>query len=391
MIYSELAGERVSRLGFGGMRFPLLEDGSVDEAQVREMVVAALGAGINYFDTAYPYHGGDSERIFGRILGEYPRESWLLASKYPGHQIFSEGHDPAGVFEKQLAKCGVEYFDFYLLHNVYEGSLSTYLDPEVGIIEYFKEQKRLGRIKHLGFSTHAQTECLRTFLDLHGDSMEFCQIQLNYLDWSLQDGVAKYQLLTERGIPVVVMEPLRGGRLVRLSEGEEQRLRAMRANDKPAAWSFQFLKDLPNVRVVLSGMSSVDQVLENAALFSASEPLSSEEREALLDIAEAMGDAAPCTACRYCCDHCPAGLDIPYLLEVCNNMKFAPSTNVAMSVEFLDPEKRPEKCVSCGACRHMCPQGIDVPSELAGLVERLSDTPTWASVCVEREAAAKRN
>ncbi|MBQ9955747.1 MAG: aldo/keto reductase [Eggerthellaceae bacterium] len=390
MIYSDMTGNCVSRLGFGGMRFPLLEDGRIDEAQVREMVAAAIAGGVNYFDTAYPYHGGDSERVLGRILAEYPRESWLLASKYPGHQLFSEGHDPAGVFEKQLEKCGVDYFDFYLLHNVYEGSLATYLDPEIGIIEYFKEQKRRGRIKHLGFSTHAQTQCLRKFLDLHGADMEFCQIQLNYLDWTLQDGKAKYELLTERGVPIVVMEPLRGGRLATLSDDQMERLRSVWLEEKPAALSFRFLQDLPNVRVVLSGMSNVSQIRENVAAFAGSQPLSADERALLLDLAEEMKESVPCTACRYCCDDCPAGLDIPYLLEVYNNMRFAPSTNVAMSVEFMDPEKRPEKCTACGACSRICPQGIDVPTALADLVERIGGVTPWASVCVEREAAAKR-
>lgn len=192
MITNEFQGKQLSRLGFGTMRLPVKANGSIDEAQVTEMVAYAIGHGVNYFDTAYPYHGGQSERVIGRVLKSYPRESFYLATKYPGHQILSGGYHPAEIFEEQLQKCGVDYFDFYLLHNVYEKSMETYLDPRWGIIDYFKEQKRLGRIRHLGFSSHAGVRSLKEFLDTCGDDMEFCQIQLNYLDWTLQDAKGKY-------------------------------------------------------------------------------------------------------------------------------------------------------------------------------------------------------
>ena len=173
MITKQFQDKTLSLLGFGTMRLPLNADGSIDEAQVNDMTRYAMEQGVNYFDTAYPYHDGDSERVMGRILSEYPRDSYYLATKYPGHQLISTGYNPADIFEKQLEKCGVDYFDFYLLHNVYEKSMETYLDPQWGIIDYFKEQKRLGRIRHLGFSTHAQTACLKEFLDLYGQDMEF--------------------------------------------------------------------------------------------------------------------------------------------------------------------------------------------------------------------------
>ena len=201
MIYSEFCGKKLSLLGFGAMRLPQ-KDGGIDCELTEEMVKYAIDNGVNYFDTAWPYHGGESERVLGKILSGYDRDKFYLATKYPGHQL-SSSYDPAAIFEKQLEKCGVEYFDFYLLHNVYEKSLDVYFDPKWGIIDYFREQKRLGRIKHLGFSSHGQPENLREFLDICGD-MEFCQIQLNYLDWTLQDAKAKYELLTERGIPVCV-------------------------------------------------------------------------------------------------------------------------------------------------------------------------------------------
>ena len=229
MIYSDFHGKKLSLLGFGTMRLPLIPGGTaadIDQEQVDKMVAYAIGHGVNYFDTAYPYHGSMSEIAIGKALSAYPRDSFFLADKFPGHQIASS-YDPAGVFEDQLRKCGVDYFDFYLMHNVNEHSIRTYKDEKWHIVEYFIEQKRLGRIKHLGFSCHGSVENIREFLDAFGEHMEFCQIQLNYLDWSLQDAKGKYALLTQRGIPVWVMEPVRGGKLVRLPAADAERLAAL--------------------------------------------------------------------------------------------------------------------------------------------------------------------
>lgn len=389
MIDSDFQDKRLGLLGFGTMRLPTHADGSIDEAQVAEMTAYALEHGVNYFDTAYPYHGGESERVIGRVLSKYPRDSWYLATKYPGHQISSTGYNPAEIFEEQLQKCGVEYFDFYLLHNVYEKSMEVYLDPKWGIIDYFKEQKRLGRIKHLGFSCHAETKGLKEFLDACGEDMEFCQIQLNYLDWTLQDAKGKYDLLTERGIPVWVMEPVRGGRLASLSDAEEAKLKALRPEDSVASWGFRFLQALPNVKMVLSGMSSMEQMVDNVKTFSEDKPLTAEETALLLDIAEGMKDSIPCTACRYCCDGCPAGLDIPGLISTYNELRFSPAVNVAMRIEFMPEDKKPTACIGCGQCTRMCPQNIDVPGALKDFAEKLSKLPSWAEICRQREAAAK--
>ena len=389
MIYSEFQDKRLSLLGFGTMRLPTHADGSIDEAQVAEKTSYALEHGVNYFDTAYPYHGGESERVIGRALSKYPRDRWYLATKYPGHQISNTGYNPAEIFEEQLQKCGVEYFDFYLLHNVYEKSMEVYLNPKWGIIDYFKEQKRLGRIKHLGFSCHAETKGLKEFLDECGEDMEFCQIQLNYLDWTLQDAKGKYDLLTERGIPVWVMEPVRGGRLASLSDAEEAKLKALRPEDSVASWGFRFLQALPNVKMVLSGMSSMEQMVDNVKTFSEDKPLTVEETALLLDIAEGMKDSIPCTACRYCCDGCPAGLDIPGLISTYNELRFSPAVNVAMRIEFMPEDKKPTACIGCGQCTRMCPQNIDIPGALKDFAEKLSKLPSWAEICRQREAAAK--
>ena len=389
MLYSNVLGDRLSLLGFGAMRLPTLPDGTIDAVTTKQMVDAAVASGINYFDTAYPYHGGHSETVLCDCLRAYPRESYYLADKYPGHQL-ADSYDPAEVFEDQLKKCGVDYFDYYLLHNVYEKSVEVYTDPQWGIIEYFKEQKRLGRIRHLGFSSHASVECLEEFLNAHGEDMEFCQIQLNYLDWTLENAAAKYALLTERKIPVWVMEPLRGGKLATLSPEDTAGLRALRPDESTAAWAFRFLQSLPNVAVVLSGMSAPTQLADNVKTFEECKPLADGEAALLLDIAETLKNAIPCTACRYCCDGCPVGLDIPKLLAVYNNIRYAPTTNTAMTIEALPAEKQPAACIGCGACSAVCPQKIDIPMHLQAFAETLKTIPSWAEISRQRAEAAKK-
>lgn len=391
MIYSDFNGIKLPLLGFGAMRLPLLSDktdGSVDEAQVSDMVEYAISHGVNYFDTAYPYHGGESERIIGRILKKYPRDQFYLATKYPGHQI-SKSYDPAAVFEEQLEKCGVDHFDFYLLHNVHENSIRTYCDPKWGIIDYFLEQKKKGRIHYLGFSSHGGVDNLRKFLDLHGDNMDFCQIQLNYLDWTLQDAKTKYELLTERKIPVWVMEPVRGGKLAKLSDSNEQKLKAIRPDESIPAWAFRFLQGLPNVHMILSGMSNMEQMQDNVHTFEVRSPLSESEQSLLFDIAEEMKNSIPCTACRYCCAGCPKGLNIPMLLSYYNEFRFSPGLNTSARLDALPDDKRPSACIGCGKCTKICPQKIDIPAAMHEFADRLAQMPSWAEVCRKREEAKK--
>lgn len=391
MITSEFKGNQLSLLGFGTMRLPLLSDGSgaVDEKQVAEMVRYAAAHGVNYYDTAYPYHNSTSEIIIGKALKQLPRESFYLATKYPGHQI-AASYDPAAVFEEQLKKCDVEYFDFYLLHNVYENSLATYTDPKWGIVDYFVEQKKRGCIKHLGFSCHGLQDTLAAFLGRYGDVMEFCQIQLNYLDWTLQDAKAKYELLTQRGIPVWVMEPVRGGKLAKLDEASEAKLRALRPEESAAAWAFRWLQGLPNVKMILSGMSDMAQMEDNVHTFETRGPLTEAEAAVLMDIAEGMKNSVPCTACRYCTSDCPKKLDIPQLLSLYNEMRFAPSMNIGMAIDGLDAARRPQACVGCGRCAKICPQKIDIPAAMKEFSARLEAMPHWADICKARDEAAKK-
>lgn len=392
MLTNEFKGITLSRLGFGTMRLPLLPGETaataIDVRQVNEMVDYALAHGVNYFDTAYPYHGGLSERVVGEALARHPREGYFLADKYPGHQI-SERYDPAEIFEEQLKKCGVEYFDFYLLHNVYENSLPVYKDERWKIVEYFVGQKRLGRIRHLGFSCHGGLPVLEEFLDYCGEHMEFCQIQLNYLDWTLQRAKEKYELLTARGIPVWVMEPIRGGRLASLPEEAMQRLRAYRPAETGASWALRYLQGLPNVKMILSGMSSMEQMRQNIASFEEHAPLTGEERAALLEIAEQLKNAVPCTACRYCCDGCPKGLDIPMMIAEYNEIRYQPQMYTRMKFDALPVDKQPSACIACGKCSRTCPQGIDVPAILKELTGLLPTLPDWAEICRQRAEAAR--
>lgn len=217
--------------------------------------------------------------------------------------------------------------------------------------------------------------------------MEFCQIQLNYMDWTLQNAREKYQLLTERNIPVWVMEPVRGGRLAHLTKEDKEKLGSFRPDESEAAWAFRFLQGLPNVKMVLSGMSNMEQMEDNVKTFREEKPLSEEESRALMEIAEGMKNSVPCTACRYCCDGCPKGLDIPMLLATYNEVRFLPAMNARMRIDALPEEKRPAACIACGKCSQICPQGINIPKELKDFAAALKSIPSWEEICRQRDAA----
>lgn len=278
--------------------------------------------GVNYYDTAWGYHGGNSELVMGKALKNYPRESFYLASKFPGYDL-SNMDKVEEIFEKQLEKCQVEYFDFYLFHNVCEMNIDAYLDPKYGIFDYLIKQKENGRIRHLGFSAHGGIDVLKRFLEAYGEHMEFCQLQLNYLDWIFQNGKEKVQLMKEHDIPVWVMEPVRGGKVAALSEDQESRLKALRPDESIAAWAFRFLQSVPEVKVVLSGMSNMEQLKENIHTYEEEKPLNEKEMDTLMGITDEMvkKTSVPCTACHYCVDHCPQGLDIQGFWRCTTNMR----------------------------------------------------------------------
>lgn len=363
MVYKEFQGRKLSALGMGAMRLPVIDgnDARIDEEAVSRMVAYAMEKGINYYDTAWGYHDGNSEIVMGKVLHQYPREDFYLASKFPGYDLANMTRVEE-IFEKQLEKCQVDYFDFYLFHNVCEMNIDAYLDPQYDIFDYLMEQKKNGRIRHLGFSAHGSYDIMKRFLEAYGRDMEFCQIQLNYLDWSFQNAKEKVELLKEYHIPVWVMEPLRGGRLAKLPEDSVKKLEQLRPDETVPAWAFRFLQGIPDVKVVLSGMSDFEQLRENIKTFEEDKPLDSEEEEMLLSIADGMlNGILPCTACKYCVSHCPKGLEIPSLLELYNEHRFTGGGFIApMALSALPQDKQPGACIGCRSCEAVCPQQIKI-------------------------------
>ena len=378
MYYKEIAGVKVSALGMGNMRLPTVDgqENRIEKEKAREIIDYAMSHGINYYDTAYRYHGGESERFIGEALKKYPRESFLLASKFPGHMMvkkeggvvgFTSGlagwpdSTVEGVFAEQLEKCQVDYFDFYLLHNVNEKSLAIYDDEELGVVAFVERMKAEGKIRHLGFSSHAVSPAtIDDFLTRHEGVFDFVQIQLNYLDWKLQDARGKYEVITKHGLKVVVMEGVRGGRLAQLPEAQTARLREARAGDSAARWALRWLQSLPEVAVVLSGMTTLEQIQENVETFAAPDPVSEAEKAMLAEVADSMLSWVPCTGCRYCTEGCPMELEIPKIIAAYNGVKngdFMARYDLDKAGEAMDARR----CVGCGACAGICPQGIAVP------------------------------
>lgn len=378
MIYKRFQNEKLSMLGFGCMRLPVKNGvyADIDEAAAEKMVELAMKSGVNYYDTAWGYHDGNSETVMGRILARYPRDSFYLASKFPGYDL-SNMDKVEEIFEKQLKKCGVEYFDFYLFHNVCEANIDAYLDEKYGIFDYLIKQKQNGRIRHLGFSAHGDMDVLTRFLDKYGKYMEFGQLQINYLDWEFQNAKQKTELLSSRNIPVWVMEPLRGGKLAKLDAEYETKLKKLRPSEGVPAWAFRFLQSLPQVCVILSGMSDLAQVEDNINTFKDDKPLDADEMRAILGIAEDMTGKTklPCTACKYCTSHCPQGLDIPELIKLYNEHRFTGGGFIApMALSSYKEDKKPSACIGCRSCEKVCPQGIKISEMMTDFTSRLKES-----------------
>ena len=375
MIYREFQDLRLSALGMGAMRLPVFssDEADVDVKAAEEMIDYAMAKGVNYYDTAWPYHGGKSETVLGSALKKYPREQFYLADKFPGYDLVNIDKVES-IFEEQLKKCQVSYFDFYLFHNVCEMNIDSYLDPKYRIFDYLVKQKKAGRIRHLGFSAHGNYDVMKRFLEAYGHEMEFCQIQLNYLDWKFQEADKKMELLREYHLPVWVMEPLRGGRLASLDQLYEEQLKALRPKESIPAWAFRFLQSLPEVTVVLSGMSNMEQLRANIETFGEEKPLEEKEKEALLAIAGEMVEkiALPCTACRYCVSHCSKELDIPFLLSLYNEHCFTEGGFIApMALSSLPADKQPDACVGCRNCEAVCPQQLKISEAMADFAQKL--------------------
>ena len=375
MMYRDFQDVKLSALGMGAMRLPVVDgdDSKIDEAAAFAMVDEAMARGVNYYDTAWGYHNGNSELVMGKALARHPREKFYLATKFPGYDLSNMGKVEE-IFKKQLEKCQVEYFDFYLFHNVCEMNIDAYLDPKYGTYDYLLAQKKNGRIRHLGFSAHGDYDVMKRFLEAYGKDMEFCQIQLNYLDWDFQDAKRKVELLNQWNIPVWVMEPLRGGKLASLAPEDEAKLKALRPDEGIPAWAFRYLQSIPSVVVTLSGMSNMEQMKDNIATFETDKPLNETELETLHAIAQGMVKkiVLPCTACHYCTSHCPQGLDIPNLLSLYNEHCFTQGGFIApMALSAIPADKQPSACIGCRSCEAVCPQGIKISEAMADFTAKL--------------------
>lgn len=363
MEYREFQGGRISRLGMGTMRLPRIDgkDGApIDYARAEEVIDCAYDNGITYFDTAWPYHEGTSEEFVGKALvSRHPRGSFNIATKFHIHA----NPDYRFVFETQLERLQTDYLDFYLVHAVMDNTIDDYLAS--GCIDYLMEQRAAGRIRYLGFSSHAAPSNLRRFLAA-GD-WEFVQIQLNYLDWKYSTAHEEYDIITGVGLPIIVMEPVRGGRLASLTLHANALLQDAHPDWSIASWAMRWVRSLPQVQTVLSGMTTVEQVLDNVATFSAGGTLSADDL-AVLEHARDTFHAeisVPCTGCRYCTEGCPAGIDIPAVLELYNKVKMGSQTSLAKIAQLEGGH--PEDCIGCGLCVDSCPQGIDTPAIMAEL------------------------
>ena len=353
----------VSLLGYGLMRLPLKDrrnQAEIDKEKAQELIDRAMAGGVNYYDTAWVYHQGMSERFAGEALKKYPRESYNLADKMPVWEVKSID-DAKRIFQEQLDRCQAEYFDFYLLHSLNGGAWPNVRD--LGALEYARQMKKEGRVKNLGFSFHGDNKDLAVIADEGG--WDFAQIQLNYFDWD-DYSREQYEILTSHNIPVIVMEPLKGGELANLQPKTLEMLTNARPGTTAAQWAFEFIASLPNVLTILSGMTYMEHVEENLKTFSPIEPLGDEGKELLVKVKEFMKEEGkiPCTTCRYCTP-CPAGVAIPDIFKMYNNYRSSLIKWMSQREYFqLDKGARADACVECGACLKKCPQKINIPEEL---------------------------
>lgn len=363
----------VPALGLGCMRLPCDAAGNVRRAEVAQMVDYAMAHGVNYFDTGYDYHGGMSEVVLGEVLHKFARDSYLLADKFPGYAP-AYWKRVVEIFETQLARCGVDYFDFYMLHNVSEASIDAYLNPRYHILDYLRAQREAGRIRHLGFSAHGSIATIERLLRESDMPFSFAMIQLNYIDYAFQHAREKMELLQAHGLPVFVMEPLRGGKLANLPVPFAAEVAARFPEQSAAEAAFRFVQSFP-VGVTLSGVSNFAQLQENIAIFDRMQPLSAEERAVLVEIAAKMTavGTVPCTACGYCKPYCKMGLDIPNLLAFANEHAFSGGGFIAPSaIASMKRTARPSACVGCRACEEVCPQNIEISRHLSEFSQKLN-------------------
>ena len=362
----ENLGISPSVLGFGCMRFPLLSDGKIDEAEAERMLDQAIQSGVNYIDTAYPYHNGDSEPFVGKVLKKYRREDFYLATKLPIWEIKTKD-DVKRIFDAQLDRLQVDYVDFYLLHALDAEKWKKV--KELGIIEFVEDMKAQGKIKYIGFSFHDDYPVFEEILTYR--KWDFCQIQLNYIDTDIQAGMKGYELTVKENVPLVIMEPIKGGSLAVLPDDVSAMFKEYAPDASVSSWALRWIASLPNVKVVLSGMSTFDQVMDNLDTYGDFKPLDEKELEIVNQVAAAIKARVKngCTGCAYCMP-CPFGVDIPKNFRIWNDYSMYGDEKAAKRrfYEEMGDQERADKCRKCGACEKMCPQSLPIREDLQRVI-----------------------
>lgn len=369
----ENLGIETSLLGFGCMRFPTLENGKIDEETAEKMLDEAMAQGVTYYDTAFPYHNGDSEPFVGRVLNKYDRSSYYLATKLPVWKVETT-EEAEKLFEDQLKRLDKEYVDFYLLHALDKGSFEK--AKKLNLIEMCENLRKAGKIRYLGFSFHDDYEVFEEIINYH--NWDFCQIQYNYMDTDVQAGDRGYKLAESKGIPMVIMEPVRGGLLAGFSDDINAMFKATSPDQSIASWALRWVASHPNIKVVLSGMSNPEQVADNLKTFTNFQPLSEEEQATVEKVVTTLNSRVQngCTGCRYCMP-CPSGVNIPGNFRIWNDYHIYQNYNVVKNRwENMSQEAKPTNCAECGACEDQCPQKITIRDHLKRVQQEL-DNPTW--------------
>lgn len=360
-------GIRTSLLGFGCMRFPTTQEGAIDEERAQQMLDKAYAAGINYYDTAWPYHDGKSEPFVGRAMKKYPRDSFYFATKLPCWEV-KQREDALRIFNQQLERLQTEYIDFYLLHALNRDSFRSMCS--MGVLDDVIELQKQGKIRYLGFSFHDSYEAFEEILTYR--DWDFCQIQYNYMDTMEQAGDKGYALCEERNVPLIIMEPVKGGALASYAPEVEGIFKAVRPEKSIASWALRFVASKPQVKVVLSGMSNEEQVNDNLETFENFECLSQKEQETVETVVAEVKSRIKngCTGCRYCMP-CPFGVNIPKNFSIWNNYGMYNNAGATKWRYFQDmkEEEHADKCMSCGACEEACPQKLPIREHLAQIAE----------------------
>lgn len=358
----EKLGIETSLLGFGCMRFPQTAEGKIDEPEAEKMLDKALASGINYIDTAYPYHNGESEPFVGRVLKKYDRSSFYLATKLPVWLV-NTLEDVDRLFAEQLSRLQTDYIDFYLLHAMGKERWDKMRD--LGVVKRLEELKAEGKIKNLGFSFHDSYEVFEEMI--HYRDWDFCQIQLNYMDTNEQAGMKGYELTAQKNIPLIIMEPVKGGTLASFADDIMEKFHSLRPDASAASFALRWVGSLPNVKVILSGMSSMAQLDDNLHTFEGFEPLTDKEQETIEEIVALLNSRVQngCTGCRYCMP-CPAGVNIPECFKTWNTYHMYQNYN-AVSWKWeheLGESQQAKNCVKCGKCEQACPQKLSIRADL---------------------------